>query len=186
MSAIAEGGFEFRGCVIRLVRTMRGGDKPKNAEKTFPDVCSLPRSCYEPWAIFRKPLPPTFTVRDCLDEFQTGGLRRLATGKPLDDVILSERTPYSERKIAPHPSLKPQSFLRKLVYASLPLGRGIVLDPFMGSGSTLAAAEALGFSSVGIERHADYYRLSLRAISALSSISTNGPKSTQRRSPRPS
>ena len=39
------------------------------------------------------------------------------------DVIESEKTPQQERRIADHPSLKPQSFLRALVYAILPLGR---------------------------------------------------------------
>jgi len=46
-----------------------------------------------------------------------------------------------ERKIAPHPSLKPQAFMRQLVRAALPLGRGVILDPFMGAGSTVAAAK---------------------------------------------
>ncbi len=171
VSAIVEAGFEFRGCIIRLVRTMRGGDKPKNAEDEFPDVCSLPRSCYEPWAIFRKPIPPNLTVRQCLEKYATGGLRRLSRDRPLDDVIPSERTAYAERRIAPHPSVKPQSFMRRLVTAALPLGTGILLDTFMGAGSTVAAAEAVGLSCVGIERHPDYYRLSLRAIPRLSKIS---------------
>jgi len=56
-TALVEGGLEFRGEIIRLVRTLRGGDRPKNAEKEFPDVCSLPRGGYEPWGLFRKPLP---------------------------------------------------------------------------------------------------------------------------------
>jgi hypothetical protein len=51
--------------------------------------------------------------------------------------IASERTPARERKIAGHPSLKPQSLLRQLVYSVLPLGTGVVADPFMGSGSRL-------------------------------------------------
>ena len=75
-SAIVESGLEFRGELIRLVRTLRGGDRPKNAELEFPDVCTLPRGCYEPWGIFRKPLLPKMTVSDCLREYQTGGLRR--------------------------------------------------------------------------------------------------------------
>src|SRR5438094_66949 len=37
--AICEGGLEFRGQIIRLVQTLRGGDRPKNAETEFPEVC---------------------------------------------------------------------------------------------------------------------------------------------------
>ena len=33
--ALVRGGLEFRGEVIRLVRTLRGGDRPKNAEEEF-------------------------------------------------------------------------------------------------------------------------------------------------------
>jgi DNA modification methylase len=66
---------------------------------------------------------------------------------------IGERTPQPERDIADHPSLKPQSFLRQVVHAALPLGEGIIVDPFMGSGSTVAAAEALGLHSIGVERY---------------------------------
>jgi site-specific DNA-methyltransferase (adenine-specific) len=169
-AALVDGGLEFRGQLIRLVRTLRGGDRPKNAEKTFPDVSSLPRGCYEPWGIFRKPLLPKMKVSDCLKEFQTGGIRRLANGKPFSDVIPSERTPRRERKIANHPSLKPQSLLRQLVYVSVPLGEGVVLDPFMGCGSTIAAAEALGISSVGVERLEQYFKMAPVAIPKLRDI----------------
>ena len=169
-SAIAEQGFEFRGEIIRLVRTMRGGDRPKNAEEEFPDVCSMPRSRYEPWGVFRKPMLNGMKVSDSLREFQTGGLRRKPDGNPFEDVIESERTSQKEREIADHPSLKPQSFLRKIVYSSLPLGEGIILDPFMGSGSTLAAANAVGYSSIGIERMDEYYQMSKNAILKLSAI----------------
>lgn len=166
-TAISHSGFEFRGQVIRLVQTLRGGDRPKNAEQEFPDVCTMPRSRYEPWGLFRKPLLSGMTVADCLREYQTGGLRRRPDGNPFEDVIESERTPQRERRIANHPSLKPQSLLRRLIYASLPLGQGVVVDPFIGSGSTVAAAEALGYSCVGIERLEAYYEMSCRAIPEL-------------------
>lgn len=169
-TALVEGGLEYRGMVIREVRTLRGGDRPKNAEKDFPDVCSLPRGCYEPWGLFRKPLPAGMTVGDCLRRYQTGGLRRKPNGKPFEDVIRSERTPRRERNIADHPSLKPQSFLRKIIYAALPLGEGVIADPFMGSGSTVAAAEALNLTCVGIERHAKYFELAVRAVPRLAAV----------------
>lgn len=169
-SAVVAGGFEFRGEVIRLVRTLRGGDRPKNAEQEFAGVSSMARSGYEPWGIFRKPLPSGMKVSDCLRQFKTGGLRRSADGNPFCDVIASERTPQRERALADHPSLKPQSFLRQLVYAALPLGTGVILDLFMGSGSTVAAAEALGLQALGVERHDSYFALSKQAVPALAAL----------------
>lgn len=168
--ALVEGGLEFRGQLIRLVRTLRGGDRPKNAEDEFPGVSSMPKGCYEPWGILRKPIPPKMTVSECLRRWQTGGLRRTADDKPFEDVILSERTPRREREIADHPSLKPQSFLRRVVRAALPLGDGIVVDPFMGSGSTIGAAEAVGIASIGVERNRDYYKMARKAIPRLKAL----------------
>jgi site-specific DNA-methyltransferase (adenine-specific) len=173
-AALIEAGLEFRGELIRLVRTFRGGDRPKNAEEEFPEVCSLPRSAYEPWGMFRKPLPAGMKVSECLRTYGTGGLRRVSDEQPFTDVILSERTPRREREIANHPSLKPQSFLRQVVRASLPLGTGIVVDPFMGSGSTVAAAEALGLQCIGIERFVDYFEMSMAAIPDLACLDVAG------------
>lgn len=169
-SALVAGGLEFRGELIRLVRTFRGGDRPKNAEDEFPDVCSLPRSCYEPWGILRKPLPAGMKVSDCLRAYGTGGLRRISGEQPFSDVIISERTPRREREVAKHPSLKPQSFFRQIVHAALPLGEGVIVDTFMGSGSTVAAAEALGLACIGVERFSDYFEMSQRAIPQLAGM----------------
>jgi site-specific DNA-methyltransferase (adenine-specific) len=167
-AALARSGLEFRGEVIRLVRTLRGGNRPKNAHEEYPGVCSTPRGAYEPWGVLRKPLEGT--VEQNLARWQTGGLRRLEDGSPFVDVIPSGKTPRRERALAPHPSLKPQAFLRALVRASLPLGEGVVLDPFMGSGSTLAAALALGHEAIGIERDPGFFALSERAIPALAAL----------------
>ena len=133
----------------------------------------MPRGCYEPWGILRKPLLPGMRVSDCLREFQTGALRRMADGRPFCDVIASERTPRQERQIANHPSLKPQSFLRQVVYAALPLGEGIIVDTFMGSGSTVAAAEAVGVSCIGVERYPEYYEMALNAVPQLAAVKAN-------------
>lgn len=180
-SALVSGGFEFRGQIIRLVRTLRGGDRPKNAEDEFEGVCTLPRGNYEPWGLFRKALPSKMTVSECLREYQTGALRRMPDGSPFNDLIPSGRTPRHERQIANHPSLKPQAFMRKLVYAALPLGVGIVADPFMGSGATIAAAEALGLTAIGVERNSTYYQMSLTAIPRLAALPTPRKHSDQLR-----
>jgi site-specific DNA-methyltransferase (adenine-specific) len=50
------------------------------------------------------------------------------------------------------------------------MGVGVIADTFSGSGSTVAAAEAVGVSAVGVERFADYYEMSLEAIPKLAAI----------------
>jgi DNA modification methylase len=168
---LMEAGFQKRGEIIRLVQTLRGGDRPKNAHEDFPDVTVMPRSAWEPWGLFRKPCEGR--VQDNLRKWKTGGLRRPSVEAPFLDVILSCPTRSEERRIAPHPSLKPQAFMRQIVRASLPLGSGIVLDPFMGAGSTIAAAAAVGYTSVGIEVDPVFFALAEKAIPALSSVPVN-------------
>ena len=163
--AMAEAGLERRGEIVRLTMTLRGGDRPKAAHDEFPDVSVMPRSMWEPWLIFRKPLEGS--VRDNIRKWGIGGFRRPSTDRPFGDVIRSAPTRKQERDLAPHPSLKPQAFLRQVVRAALPLGRGVILDPFAGAGSTLAAAEAVGYRSVGVEKDADYFQIAKRAIPKL-------------------
>jgi DNA modification methylase len=166
--ALAEAGLEKRGEVVRLVRTLRGGYRPKGAEDEFSDVSTMPRSCWEPWGVFRRPFEGT--LAENLRRWGAGGLRRLPDGNPFPDVIESGRTPRREREIAPHPSLKPQKFMRQLVWAALPLGQGEILDPFAGAGATLAAAEALGYDSVGIEINEEYAQSARRAVPLLAQL----------------
>lgn len=166
--AVAEAGLERRGEIIRLVRTMRGGDRPKNAHDEFPDVSVMPRSMWEPWLLFRKPLDGR--VQDNLRRWKTGGFRRLSAKQPFGDVIPSSPARATERALAPHPSLKPQAFLREIVRAVLPLGEGIVLDPFAGSGSTLGAAKALNYPSIGVEMDPYYFELAEQAIPRLAAL----------------
>lgn len=166
--AVADEGFERRGEVARLVMTMRGGDRPKNAHEEFSDVSVMPRSQWEPWLLFRKPLEGR--VQDNLRKWGTGGLRRPSDEQPFGDVIKSSPTRASERALANHPSLKPQAFMRKVVRAILPLGEGIVLDPFAGSGSTLAAAEAVGYRSVGVELDPSYIKVARQGIPKLAAL----------------
>lgn len=167
-SAMSEAGLEMRGYITRLVMTMRGGDRPKNAHEEFDGVSVMPRSMYEPWVVLRNPLDGR--VQDNLRKWRTGGFRRPSSERPFGDVIKSHPTPTSERKIAAHPSLKPQGFLRQIVRASLPLGEGVVLDPFAGSGSTLAAANAVGYASIGVERDPEYVKLAVASVPKLAKL----------------
>jgi DNA modification methylase len=158
-------GFEVRGSIIRVLRTFRGGFRPKGAEEEFGYVSSMPRGCWEPWLLFRKPFPGTLYAN--LRKYGTGGLRRLSADRPMMDLIASGLPTAEEREIAPHPTLKPQPFLRLLVRAVTPMARGTVLDPFMGSGSTIAACENQGLRSIGIESDKTFYGMAVGAIPRL-------------------
>lgn len=54
-----------------------------------------------------------------------------------------------------HPTVKPLALMRYLIRLVTP-PNGVVLDPFAGSGTTLAAAVLEGMQAVGCEQNADY------------------------------
>ena len=62
-----------------------------------------------------------------------------------------------------HPTVKPTDLMRYLCRLVTPPG-GIVLDPFMGSGSTGKAAMLEGFEFIGIEREIQYHAIAERRI----------------------
>ena len=167
-TAMATSGLESRGSIMRQITTLRGGDRPKGAEKEFRDVSVMPRANWEPWLLFRAPLDGR--VQDNLRRWGTGGFRRNSVDRPFGDLIVSHPAGRAERALAPHPCLKPQAFLQAVVRAALPLGRGLILDPFAGSGSTLAAANAIGYRSVGIEHDPVYFAMAEGAIPRLQKL----------------
>ncbi len=170
--SLSEAGLERRGEIIRLTMTLRGGDRPKSAHDEFPNISVMPRSMWEPWLVYRRPIEGR--VQDNLRKWGTGGFRRPVTEKPFGDVIVSAPTRKAERNLAPHPSLKPQAFLRQLAYAVLPLGKGVILDPFAGAGSTLAAAETVGYQSIGIEKDEFFFNMACDSIPKLIRFKPNG------------
>ena len=64
-----------------------------------------------------------------------------------------------------HPTVKPTALMRYLCRLVTPPG-GVVLDPFMGSGSTGKAALLEGFQFIGIEREAEYLEIAKARIEA--------------------
>lgn len=168
--AFCMAGFEARGQIVRAVTTLRGGDRPKFGDKQYREVSVIPRSCFEPWLLFRKPCEGL--VIENLKRFGTGALRRPSENVPFSDLLRVSPARPRERAIANHPSLKPQALMRRLVRASLPLGRGVILDPFMGSGSTIAAAKYLGLRSVGVELDSKYFIMAKSAIPRLAELET--------------
>lgn len=68
-----------------------------------------------------------------------------------------------------HPTVKPLALMRYLVRLVTPPG-GIVLDPFMGSGTTALACRDEGFRFVGIEREAQYIEIARRRLAGVAGL----------------
>lgn len=177
--AFDEAGLERRDVLVRETKTLRGGDRPKGAHKEYDMVSSMPRVYWEPWLLYRKPFDRR--LEENLREWETGGLRRESDERPFTDLLKEGKTSKEERQITadanpggddPHPNVKPQHLMRELVHASLPLKRGTILDPFAGSGATLAAAEVLGYNSVGIELDDNFYEMAKESVPRLAEVRT--------------
>jgi site-specific DNA-methyltransferase (adenine-specific) len=88
--------------------------------------------------------------------------REYRTGNVNDTRADGGRTP--DRQAANvHPCVKPLALMRWLVRLITPPS-GIVLDPFMGSGTTGIAAALEGFPFIGIEKEAEYMEIARRRI----------------------
>jgi adenine-specific DNA-methyltransferase len=71
---------------------------------------------------------------------------------------------YTGNKL--HPTQKPTAALAPLISSFCPPG-GVVLDPFAGSGSTLAAANQLGRRFIGFEIDAQHHRTATTRLAEL-------------------
>jgi site-specific DNA-methyltransferase (adenine-specific) len=70
---------------------------------------------------------------------------------------------WSMPENTPHPAQKPEKLLAKLILASSEPG-GLVLDPFLGSGTSAAVAKKLGRHFIGTELDPDYCLFALRRV----------------------
>ena len=66
----------------------------------------------------------------------------------------------SEHNDIPHPNVKPLAVIKKLLSTGSQEGQ-LILDPFMGSGTTLRAAKDLGRKAIGIEIEEKYCKIAV-------------------------
>jgi site-specific DNA-methyltransferase (adenine-specific) len=89
------------------------------------------------------------------------------------DVWSVSRLHKEHRERADHPTQKPLEIVERMLKASCPPG-GVVLDPFMGSGTTAAAAIRCGRHYVGFELNAEYCELIEKRLQVLMSVDKPG------------
>ena len=64
-----------------------------------------------------------------------------------------------------HPTVKPLALMKYLCKLATP-PKGIILDPFVGSGTTCVGAKELGFGYIGIEKESKYAEIARRKVEA--------------------
>jgi site-specific DNA-methyltransferase (adenine-specific) len=73
---------------------------------------------------------------------------------------------HDKHEIIKHPTQKPFELSRKLILSSMPKKDGVVLVPFVGTGSECAAAKELGQSYIGFEINPDYIKIAKKFINS--------------------
>lgn len=111
----------------------------------------------------------TFAPRHDVIWFATRGRFRFRRGRP--ESVLADRKPHY--RAATHPTEKPIGLMRRLVRATCP-EEGLVVDPFVGSGSTAEAALAEGCRFIGCELEADYVERAISRCSRIAAASRSG------------
>lgn len=87
-------------------------------------------------------------------------------GKVVHDFFESSTTPSNEKKFGKHPTQKPVALLETFI--NLLTNEGdVVLDPFMGSGSTGVAALKHKRKFIGVELHQEYCKISEKRFEAV-------------------
>lgn len=86
--------------------------------------------------------------------------------KEMEDVWTIPAVQNNEKAFGYHPTQKPERLLRRIVASSSNKG-DVVLDPFMGSGTTCYVAKKMGRNYVGIEKDEKYFSIAKRRIESI-------------------
>lgn len=171
-------GMKMNHIIDKLNKDEKEKDELKKEYTNFktPQI----KSCYEPICVGMKPIEKTFLLNEL--NFKTGLLDfSTKVGKNNDKVIsnvitneeininydnnfLISKVTKKEKGNINHPTMKPIELLEHLVKIFSKKG-GIVLDPFMGSGSSGVACINLERKFVGIEIDINYYNICVKRLS---------------------
>lgn len=95
--------------------------------------------------------------------FEYGLMKELNGGKQMKDVWAGSLTKKSEKREGKHPTQKPEYLLERIILASTSEG-DLVLDPFVGSGTTAVVAQRLGRRCVGIDNECEYLDIARKRL----------------------
>lgn len=159
-TAIEQAGWEIKDGIVWHYKT----GQPRSPYSLKPS--------WEAIVVARRPLDTT-TIGRNIQDWGVGGLfiaderERDPEGRWPTNIMTVPKPSPSEKLDNDHPTVKPEALMRKLVRLACPPD-GVVLDPFLGSGTTAVAAKLEGRRCIGIETGAAYLEIARRRLERVS------------------
>lgn len=135
----------------------------------------IPINVLESWSGFGEEDRPAYTpTTNTKGRFPANVILDEEAGKILDEqregasrfFYASKASPKERKEYNTHATVKPIALMEYLIKLITP-ANGIVLEPFMGSGTTILACKRLGYSVVGIELEKDSFDISVKRLEEL-------------------
>lgn len=102
-------------------------------------------------------------LRDKRYKDRDARFKHLSEGKFATNILSVPSLKGSSKEKCGHPSQKPAELIKKLVLMSTDKG-DVILDPFLGSGTTAVVAEETGRAWIGIEKDPDYCQIAQKRV----------------------
>jgi len=90
-------------------------------------------------------------------------MKEINGNRQMKDVWTGALTSQSEKVMGKHPTQKPEYLLERIILASTKKN-DVILDPFVGSGTTCVVAKKLGRKSIGIDNNIEYLEIAKRRL----------------------
>lgn len=94
-------------------------------------------------------------------------LKKMSNGKQMTDVWVGNKTSSAEKKYGKHPTQKPEYLLERIILASTK-PNDMILDPFVGSGTTGVVAKKLKRKFIGIDNCQEYLEIAKKRLENIS------------------
>lgn len=93
-------------------------------------------------------------------------MKQLNNNKQMKDVWQGSLTKQSEKRMGKHPTQKPEYILERIILASTKENQ-LILDPFLGSGTTAVVSKRLKRKCIGIEQDKEYLNIALKRLEVI-------------------
>jgi site-specific DNA-methyltransferase (adenine-specific) len=169
--------------VIRKMKDMSDDDKEKLIEEYKNFKTPMIKSCFEPICVCMKPISTTFIKNEL--NFKTGlidfsnkvginsnrVIANIITTEEFNDIydknfLVKKPNKKEKKSYNTHVTVKPIELMEHLIKIFSKKG-ALVIDPFLGSGTTAIACKNTGRKCIGIELNKEYFEISKKRLNEL-------------------